>query len=52
MGRLNPYVWGGDSVRDVAKTIRLHASGKSEDRAEAEKITRDSEERFNAKKRR
>lgn len=50
MGHLNPYVWGADNLRDLAKTVKLNLSSDPADHAEAERITRESEDRFNAKK--
>jgi hypothetical protein len=50
VGHLNPYVWGADNVRDLVKTVKLNLSGEPDDLAEAERLTRESEDRFNAKK--
>ena len=46
---LNPYVWGADSVGDLATNIRLHLSGDPESHEKAEQNTADAEDRWNAK---
>lgn len=49
MGRLNPYVWGADSVRGVVELTRLHLSDDPKDNEKAEQLTREAEDRWNAK---
>jgi hypothetical protein len=43
--KLNPAVWGADNVRDLVKTVKLNLSSDPADHAEADRITREADER-------
>jgi hypothetical protein len=48
--RLNPYVWGADTVSGVARNIRRHVSEDPADHEAAERETREADRRWNQPK--